>query len=582
MGVFVKHTYTKGEIIKDTLKKFLRAETKETFLKLGNELYELLENRYSETHSKEQKYICDTIIKKILPKIEERINVFQNNADKTDTYNLYMCFFKMSCRRNIRNFAFFYESFKSKKVFAKTETVLSSAFKCIDDFLSDEEIELIRLSCMPGLGKSYIANIVVALFFGNNPNDHALRITYSDDLVMTTTRQTKAIIDSQAFREVFPRYLGVEKIFKRDDSYSFTMCDSEDEYSFFAVTRDGQATGKRANLIVIDDLLKGETEANNISLQKKLTDRYDTDWTSRTDDDKLKLFMVGTMWSPQDLLNVVHERALEFDDIVPDLDLKYVEKSLDGKNIYISIPALDSRDRSTAPLRFSTEKLIKKRQQMDEYLWSAVYQQNPIAPTGLEFSYSKLKTYEKVIDLRENRNYLRKASLDPARKGKNFVSMPILYELNDCHYLVDWLFQKKPMSELYIPICNMLIKHRIQRLVLENNTDTSLKVILEEILHSKGYFDIEIIEKYSTQNKEQRIKDNRGTVVNHIYFPKKGLFPKKSDISIGMEDLTSYSFDYPNKYDDAIDSVVLYCMEFVSSLHNFASVTSFNRRKLGV
>ena len=54
-------------------------------------------------------------------------------------------------------------------------------------------------------------------------------------------------------------------------------------------------------------------------------------------------------------------------------------------------------------------------------------------------------------------------------------------------------------------IVDKIIEHRINILVLENNTDTSLKEVLEERLRFKNYLHCTIIEKYSTQNKEQRM-----------------------------------------------------------------------------
>lgn len=552
------------------------------YLEVGNALFLLLDKRYFKVEGKERLHIAKVIDEKILPAIEERLRN-THHSYQARVYSLYIEFYKISCRALLRNFAFYVESFKRKKVFALIDEAFRSVFHYASEFVFDDDLELFRLSCSAGMGKSYVSNLVVAMLFGNNPNLHVLRITYSDDLVKITTNQTEEIIMSEAFSDIFPRYKGIEgeKRFKKKDQYSFVLVDCEDASAFHAVTREGQATGKRADYVIIDDLLKGETESNNVSLHKQLVNRYDSDWTSRADGDKLKIFLIGTMWANTDLLNVVYERALEFEDIVPCIRFPYTEISADRKHVFIGIPALDKNDKSTCPKKFSTAFLLRKRAIMDEYLWSAMYQQKPIAPSGLEFAYDNLQVYEKKIDTKGSNKfkYLRKASLDPARKGKNYVSMPIFYEKNDLHYVVDWLFQRKDMQELYIPICSKIIDHRVQVLVLENNTDTSLKVVLEEILHARGYFDCEIIEIYSTQNKEAKIRDNRSTVINNIVFPAKGLFAKKSDVAIAIEELTNYSFDYPNKSDDAIDSVVLYAMQFITTRSQFASIRAFQDRK---
>lgn len=111
--------------------------------------------------------------------------------------------------------------------------------------------------------------------------------------------------------------------------------------------------------------------------------------------------------------------------------------------------------------------------------------------------------------------------------------------MDNIFYLVDFLYQKKGMDDLYDPIVDMIIKHQLNQLVVENNTDTSLKTVLEERLHKKGYYGCNIVEKYSTQNKEQRIKDYQSTVRNSIVYPAQNLFSPITQMGEAMESITS-------------------------------------------
>lgn len=528
---------------------------------------------------KHQRRICQLIDEEILGKLVEAVSQAKTTKIANEAFELHRKFFALSARRNLKNFALYIEQYKKKKVWSKTIETMKAAFYYADEFSVSENLNLLRMSCMPGLGKSYWGNLYIAQSVGNDPNLSVLRITYSDDLVKITTKQTKAIIDSQAYREIFPRYLGIDRIFKADDNYSFCLCDCEDEFNLFGVTREGQATGKRAKLVVIDDLLKGESESNNVTLHQQMVNRYDSDWSSRADDDNQKLILLGTMWAPTDLLNVLLDRACEDDTLIDDKKFEYVQIAKDGEAVFIGIPALDKNDQSTCPLRFSAAKLLKKRSKMARYLWMAVYQQDPIAPEGLEFNDSVLSHYDTLPDgATPDCKY---AALDPARKGKNYVSMPITYKYNGVHYLVDFLYQKKSMAELYDAIVDKIIIHRLNWLVVENNTDTSLKMVLEQKLKERGYYGCTIIEKYSTQNKEMRIKDNQGYVRNDVLFPKKGSYSPLSDLGKAIEAINSYSFSYPNKFDDAIDSIVLLVMEFIAKKSKVAKVKTFNRRAIG-
>ena len=548
--------------------------------KVTTNLYMALYQLYEESAVEDQVKICHEINDNVLPKVQTAIDSCRDVQTANKLFDLYRRLFAMSARRIMANMALYIESQKTKKIWDKTLGTMDPVFFYGSKFVNEEQFLMLRASCMPGLGKSYFGNILVANIIGNDPNATILRITYSDDLVKTTTRQTKAIIQSKAFEEIFPRYAGKAR-FKNDDNYSFVMCDCEDENQFFAVTRDGQSTGKRAKYLIIDDLLKGEIESSNTTLHAQLVNRFDSDWTSRADDDLQKICLLGTMWAHTDLLNVVYDREVNSDDcqMVEDENRKFTIAS--DEMAFISIPALDENGESTCSLRFSTKKLLKKRREMSEYLWAAVYQQNPIAPEGLGFTWSALQQYERLPKLELEAVY---ASLDPARRGKNYVSMPIFnkYKGDDRYFLVDFLYKKKSMKELYDDIVEKIISNNVLQIVIENNTDTSLKEVLEERLRRRRYYKCTIIEKYSTENKEIRISNHQGSVRNSIVYPKKGLYPESTDIGKAMASITSHSFDYPNKFDDAIDSIVLFIQQFIDNLLKMSKPKSINRRKRGI
>ena len=115
-----------------------------------------------------------------------------------------------------------------------------------------------------------------------------------------------------------------------------------------------QSTGKRAQVLIIDDLLKDDTESYNKELHKRMVNRYDSTWTSRAEDDNLKVILLGTMWAPTDLLNVVYDRAIQNDRLVPSTRFKYCEVTRSGNAVFIGVPALDENDLSTCPKRYST------------------------------------------------------------------------------------------------------------------------------------------------------------------------------------------------------------------------------------
>lgn len=549
---------------------------------VADALYDIYVQMYDEEDEQGQKDICYTIDRDILPYLDDCV-LRLDNVKAEKCLVLRRLYFALSARRCLKNFAFYIEQYKTKKVWDKTYETMSSFFFYLDKFSVEKHFTLIRASMMPSMGKSYIANLYVAQSIGNNPNVQILRITYSDDLCITTNNQTAGIINSQAFREIFPRYnqYAGEKIFRVRNSYQLCIADCEDEYNLNSVTRDGQSTGKRCQLLIIDDLLKGEIESLSKSLHAQLKKRYDSDWKSRAGDDSLKIMLLGTMWADTDLLNVVYDEETSEKEFTFDSKHRYTEIAKDGSSCFIGIPALDYNDKSTCPKRYSTETLHRIRKNMDKYLWQCVYQQQPIAPEGLSFDYGLLTTY----DVKQNKKgECRYATLDPARKGKNYVTMPICYQYagESKFTLVDCLYQRKSMRELYDDIVNKIVEHRIQKLHLENNIDTSLKTVLEERLEQIGYTNCVISEVYSSENKEKRISNNQGDIRGQIIYPKKGLFSMSTDMGKFMNDFTSYSFEHPNAFDDAPDALCMFVQKFITSDLSFAKVTTFKRTEIPI
>ena len=141
------------------------------------------------------------------------------------------------------------------------------------------------------------------------------------------------------------------------------------------------------------------------------------------------------------------------------------------------------------------------------------------------------------------------------------------------------LVARWPVASSWI-IVEKIIEHNITRLAVENNTDTSLKTLLEDKLKAKGYTICTITEKYNTVNKEQRIKDARGDIRRFIIFKDKKMYRPNTDYGRFMKNLTRYSFDYPNKHDDAPDSMALFRTEIILDRGRPSKPKPINRVKL--
>lgn len=499
---------------------------------------------------------------KLIPILEKLVegSTIENMALFFDCYKKAYCF---CARRDFECFVDYIEWNMPKKVLANRREVLKPYVDALNRIAFDDKLQYIIVSYPPSMGKSYLATLFTAWGYGLSINNSVIRMSYSDELVLGFSRTVKGIISSPEFAEIFPLfklYNGKPFEVERESDWKIKNANVP-KSNHIARTRSGSTTGERASFaIIFDDMTKGAEEANSESVHKGIYDKWLTEWWNRRDGQRCKFIFVGTQWTPEDILNRVIEDRNKVSPL-QETNNPYVMESEDKSTIVIRVPMLDKEHKTTCEEVYPQHIAEQIEQNTDPFLFSCVYQQCPIAPTGREFAWECIRTY---IDLPNNLTPNSMATLDTARKGKDNVSMPIFKnDNNGSHYLIDAIYKQKPMDDLYDEIIEKIIEHRITTLVIENNIDTSLKRLLEDRLHARGIYWCTIIEKYNTVKKEERIKNNRGIVQKQIVFPDKSIVRPNTDIGRMMDNITKYSFDKPNLHDDGIDSVCMYGSEII-------------------
>lgn len=520
--------------------------------------------------------LCKYVIAKLLPTANKKIEFFKNELKKENNTNVAFSkqmldkwlmleddLYAIASFRSLKHFAFYIERGNKKKVWAKTMPIFENFFYYANRMILNADIDLIRASYFPGAGKTYAGNLICAFWFGFDEQMTILRITYSEDLAKSFTKQIEGIMTSDEYKKVFPRFnKPISDVFKTHNATELWI-EGSSNANFYATTRDGQANGKRARLVLIDDITKGAKEAYSIDIQKSITIAYDNDWSSRGDDDSQKTILLGTMWSRFDLLNVIQQRDEEDGLLVDDTKFKYTKLNAKGNSVYIGVPLLDyETDETTCPLRYSTEYGRKKREKsVDKALFNAVYQQKPEEPEELIFSYRRLNTYNTSTFPKQilEGDYECRAFIDPNRTGFDYF-VCLIYKryqikdgLNSKWYFVDCICRRQTYKVLKEDLLKKIKKNSVSILGLEINTSNELASLIEEDLQQIGYNDIIINEEYSTENKATKIQSYQQEAIDEIIYPEKNLFADNSEMGIAMNMLTTYSIDKKNQHDDVPD-----------------------------
>lgn len=502
-------------------------------------------------------------------------------------YKLYEKSMAFAGRRSLEHFFDYMEMNNAKRVLAGRRGILKPFLFYLNKITFSDKLKYIVASYPPSAGKSVTLTYWTAWLYGVDRNNSIIRMSYSDDLVAGFSRNVREIITDKRFRDVFPDYRQYgDNPFATKEVYNWKLKDSNVSASHYAMSRDGQITGKRANkAMIFDDMTKGANESTDSALHQRLYNQWTSEWINRRDGDSTKYVFAGTMWSPEDILNRIIADREAISELVPSDKFNYVWESKDGTTVIIRVPLLDENDETTCEAVMTTEEARQLRDVTDEFQWACVYQQDPIPAEGLNFADDLLNHYDQ-LPLNENgtprySNYSL-AVLDTTRRGKDNVSMPIFKTDGTYYYMIDVIFKKKAMTELYEEIIAKIEEHHITWLVIENNTDTSLKTLLDEMLEKRGIYYCTITEKYNTKKKELRIKDNQGTMRKLLYFKPKTHYKPNSDYGRFMKNLTTYSFDYPNRNDDAPDSGALFVTEIILERGKPSKPKPINRRLLGI
>lgn len=468
-------------------------------------------------------------------------------------------------RIDFEHFLIRYEWDLKDKVYEPRKEILRSYVFFLNYMCYHRDFQTIICNLPSGYGKTRIEKLYEAFRLGLDPSGTFLSICSNDNVVKSSSRSVINIIKSEEYGEIFPQlnYERDKKLFDKetDERWRLKYCGLGATYLTYS--RGSNAVGERANLSIhLDDMYADPAEALDMNLNRKLWDNYQTVWTQRYCKGMTpQMVITGTLWSPYDLLSqIIHTLESEHKFFYMK-NFKFTRISEDKHHVIIQVPALDpDTGESTCPKLVSTEELLRKKRNISNYLWQCNFQQQPIPPDGLAFDYKNLRTYT-TIPVNES-NYT-KASLDPARKGHDYLAMGIYQDYGDDYALVDCLFERKAITELYDKIVDKIIEDHVILLVLEENIDSSLKSILESKLEEREYYACKIVPLYNTVKKETRIQGEEGVIKRRIVFPAQGMFGMATEMGQFMDQITMYSFNMPNKFDDALDSVAMFSREVI-------------------
>lgn len=447
---------------------------------------------------------------------------------------------------------------------------------------------LVIFSTFPSSGKSYLINTTNEMYselaWIINEMGGYLRVGNEESNIFRQSRQTMSLIESKRIFDIYPEnkaliFKGMYKPFAKSSEaeWGINGANFDPQTSIFK-TRDSTINSVRCRIAAMDDPSRGQKEATNAQIHNDIVQLYRGDFSDRfkSQEDKL-VFLTGTMFNPNDVFAQEIGKAMK--GARPDARFKNTYISADNKTIVIVNDCENEYGESAYPEYISTKELEDKRSGLDPYTYACVWRQKPIPAEGLILDYDFLKQYDElpVEDLNEQ----SWAYIDPTRRSaKDYFAMPIFRQnkKDGLFYLTDCIFIQKASIDLYDEIVEKIVRNKIVKLVIEENVDGSLAEVIKIRLKGLGVNWCEILTKYNTVNKAQRIANMVGTVKENVVFPMKGKYNTRHPLGLLMHHLTQYSFEASkNLHDDAPDAVCGFAENLIFNVATRNLIKTYNK-----
>ena len=447
----------------------------------------------------------------------------------------------------------------------------------------DGEVKFIEKQCPTGYGKSVSDAFMQSWIFGIDIDNDILKVCGNDKFTDDCFQNVVRIMLSPQYAKVFPYFaqfnckMDAMFLYCARKDLKFCIRGSKKSTNLRIVTKLSDVNGVRAKYLFLDDITQRKDMSNNNQHDKDIH-AFTHEWFERNyNRNFFYIIASGTTYSQFDLLSHLR-RVMGGENAVPSSINKYthIGKSNyivpNGTSVFVCVPLLDyDTDESTYPKKISTESARAKRDQNPEEFW-AMDMQRPMPPDGSPFYFTKLRQYETLPAVGERgRMDNCVAALDTKRRGDDYLSMPIFFEANDperndetAFFLVDWLYDNRPMQDCIALICSKIIQHHITQLYVERNTEECIAKLIEDGLSEYDYYSCVIEDVYSTEPKDRRIMGAEGDIKRKLIFPKYGMYAPSSNVGKAMMNVYGYTYNRRVEHDDAPDSLALFARRFVT------------------
>lgn len=350
------------------------------------------------------------------------------------------------------------------------------------------EIRKLMIFTAPRHGKSEIASVnFPAWFFGRNPRKSIIASSYNSDLAVSFGRKARDLVGSEEYKNLFAVSL-------KEDSKAAGRWNTNQGGEYTAVGIGGGATGRGADVFLIDDPVKDQEEAESPVIQERNINWYRSVARTRLSPNGAQV-IIQTRWHDKDLAGQI---------LADDKDWEI-----------LNLPAIAEHDEEFRkegealwPDQYSLEELLAIKKDIGVAKFSALYQQSPISEESQVFTKSmfRYRTLDEVLRL-NTRGFV---TIDPAPgKTENADNIGICINFVDGEGYWNLIAYKIKFdaAELIKLLFKIDKDYRVEAFGIEKGLYTDvLKPFLDAEMVKRGVFLMIVELDHQQKSKQLRIR----------------------------------------------------------------------------
>jgi predicted phage terminase large subunit-like protein len=304
------------------------------------------------------------------------------------------------------------------------------------------EIERLMLFEPPGHAKStYASHLFPGWYLGRNPHRSVIAASHTAQLATRFGRKVRNLFASPDWP--------FEDVALAGDSRAADQWETTVGGEYFAVGVGGAVTGRRADLAVVDDPIKGRKDADSITVRENLWEWYRADLHNRLKPGAA-IILIQTRWHEDDLAGRILPEDYQG-------ETGWVAGQ-DGESWFVvNLPALaEAKDalkrKLGAPLWpewITLEKLEIEKVVQGPRNWAALYQQRPAPEEGNFFLRDWWRWYETAPPKDTLRIYAASDYAVTAHGGDFTVHGVGGVDADDNLYILDW-WRDQTASDVWV------------------------------------------------------------------------------------------------------------------------------------